>query len=375
MLVQNFKNSFSTKLLFIGFSCTVLFDLYHPVFGKIFDVFAYILILFAILLNKNLYQQKLLLNKKNLIWLFPMLIVGFFSIFFSPLTAFAIILGLLILLIVTFFFEKQIYFNAIRFLTISQKILLLTQIIQLVIWILTGISIDYGEFLGFNTSRNFDGIFFRASGILAEANGMTVTQSLLFITLLKYRKKNIDLVIFLISIFITFSLQGALIGIIALFFFFFSNSSKEKLYLKIFVFISILILFISSAYEYISKAYEVFLFRIDQFDDDQSLYYRILKPITLPITSLFSPHFYDIVEAAEYGPSNAYFTGLYFFGIFFLLFLWNIIKKFINNGFLSVLILLITLLSYQIYTTALFWVMLSFAEVKDRHENRLKYKI
>ena len=375
MLVQKYKNTFSTKLLLIGFSCTVLFDLYHPVFGKIFDVLAYLFIIFAILFNKNLYQQKLFLYKKNIIWILPMLIVGFLSIIISPLTAFAIIFGLLILLIVTFYFEEQIYFNAIKFLTISQKILLLTQIIQLLIWILTGVSIDYGEFLGFNTSRNFDGIFFRASGILAEANGMTVTQSLLFITLLKYRKNNIDLVIFLISIFITFSLQGALIGIITLFFFFFSNSSKEKLYLKIFVFISLLILFISSAYEYISKAYEVFLFRIDQFDDDQSLYYRILKPITLPITSLLRPHFYDIVEAAEYGPSNAYFTGLYFFGIFFLIFLWNTIKKFLNNGLLSVLILLITLLSYQVYTTALFWAMISFAEVKDRHENRLKYKV
>jgi hypothetical protein len=375
LLVQKYKNTFSTKLLLIGFSCTVLFDLYHPVFGKIFDVLAYLFIIFAILFNKNLYQQKLFLYKKNIIWILPMLIVGFLSIIISPLTAFAIIFGLLILLIVTFYFEEQIYFNAIKFLTISQKILLLTQIIQLLIWILTGVSIDYGEFLGFNTSRNFDGIFFRASGILAEANGMTVTQSLLFITLLKYRKNNIDLVIFLISIFITFSLQGALIGIITLFFFFFSNSSKEKLYLKIFVFISLLILFISSAYEYISKAYEVFLFRIDQFDDDQSLYYRILKPITLPITSLLRPHFYDIVEAAEYGPSNAYFTGLYFFGIFFLIFLWNTIKKFLNNGLLSVLILLITLLSYQVYTTALFWAMISFAEVKDRHENRLKYKV
>lgn len=372
LIKREAKTTLSTKLFFIGCSCTLLFDLYHPIFGKIFDIFGFLFIFTALLFEKKLYINKIQLYKKNLIWGLPMIFVGFLSIFISPTSAIAIIFGLLILFIISYYFEDQIYKNAVNFLTLSQKILLITQLIQLVVWIFTGFSIDYGEFLGFNTSRNFDGTFFRASGILAEANGMTVTQSLLFITLMKYRRKNIDMLLFLVSIFITFSLQGALIGLITLFVFFISNTTKEKLYLKIFVFFLLLIIFISSAFQYISTAYALFMFRLDKFDNDQSLYYRLLKPITIPFLNLLQPHFYDIVDAAEFGPSNAYFTGLYFFGIFFFFFLWSSIRKFLGNGYLSVLILLITLLSYQVYTTALFWVMLSFAEVKDRYDNRIR---
>ena len=365
------KTTLATKLFFIGCSCTLLFDLYHPVFGKIFDILGFLFIFTALLFENKLYVSKIQLYTRNLIWGIPMIIVGLFSIFISPTSAIAIIFGLLILFIVPYYFENQIYQNAVKFLTLSQRILLITQLIQLIIWVFTGFSIDYGQLLGFNTSRNFDGTFFRASGILAEANGMTVTQSLLYITLLKYRRNNIDMLLFLLSIFITFSLQGALIGLITLFAFFFSNTSKEKLYLKISVFIFLFIIFISSAFEYISTAYELFMFRLDKFDDDQSLYYRLLKPITIPFLNLLHPHFYDIVDAAEFGPSNAYFTGLYFFGIFFFFFLWSSIKKFLGNGYLPIFILLITLLSYQVYTTALFWIMLTFAEVKDRHQKRI----
>jgi hypothetical protein len=300
-----------------------------------------------------------------------MIIVGLFSIFISPTSAIAIIFGLLILFIVSYFFENQIYQNAVKFLTLSQRILLITQLIQLIIWVFTGFSIDYGQFLGFNTSRNFDGTFFRASGILAEANGMTVTQSLIYIAILKYRKKNIDTVLFLLSIFITFSLQGVLIGIITLFSFFFTNTSKEKIYLKILVILFLMIIFVTSAYDYINIAIQAFSYRLEKFDEDQSLYYRLLKPITISPEKLFFPHFYDILAAAEFGPGNAYFTGIYFFGIFFLFFLWEIVNKFSKNGFLSIIILLITLLSYQVYTTALFWIVISFVEVKNRHEKRL----
>ena len=372
LIKREAKTTLATKLFFIGCSCTLLFDLYHPVFGKIFDIFGYLFIFTALLFEKKFYINKIQLYKKNLIWGLPMIFVGFLSIFISPTSAIAIIFGLLILFIISYYFEEQIYKNAVKFLTLSQKFLLITQLIQLIVWIFTGFSIDYGEFIGFNTSRNFDGTFFRASGILAEANGMTVTQSLLFITLMKYRRKNIDFLLFLVSIFITFSLQGALIGLITLFVFFFSNTTKEKLHLKIFVFFLLLIIFISSAFQYISTAYELFMFRLDKFDDDQSLYYRLLKPITIPYSNLIYPHSYDILAAAEYGPGNAYFTGLYFFGIFFFFFLWTSIRKFLGNGYLSVFILLITLLSYQVYTTALFWVMLSFAEVKDRYDNRIR---
>jgi hypothetical protein len=369
---KNSRTTFSNKLFLIGCSCTLLFDLYHPVLGKIFDIFGFLFIFIALAFNKNFYTIKLQLYKENLIWGLPMLMVGLLSIFISPISAIAIILGLLILLTISFYFENEIVNKAVIFLTISQKILLLTQLLQLIVWSFTGYSIDYGEFLGFNTSRNFDGAFFRASGILAEANGMTVTQSLLYITLLKYRRKNIDMLLFLISIFITFSLQGALIGLITLFAFFFTNTSKEKLFLKILVFLFLIIIFLSSTFEYISTAYQLFLFRLDKFDNDQSLYYRLLKPITIPFFNLLHPHFYDILEAVEYGPGNAYFTGLYFFGIFFFFFLWSSIRKFYGNGYLPIIILLITLLSYQVYTTALFWVMLSFAEAKDRYDKRTR---
>jgi hypothetical protein len=369
---EKLKTKFATKLFLIGCSCTVLFDLYHPNLGKIFDILAFLFIFTALFFNNKLYLYKLQLFKENLIWSLPMVIVGLLSIFISPVSAIAITLGLLILLVISYYFEDEIYNNAVTFLTISQKILLITQLIQLIIWVFTGFNLDYGEFLGFNPSRNFDGIFFRASGILAEANGMTVTQSLLYITLLKFRRKNVDMLLFLVSIFITFSLQGAFICLVTLLVFFFSNTTKDKIYFKIFVFLLSLLIFMSSAYEYVTKAYQLFLFRLDKFDDDQSLYYRLLKPITIPFANLLHPHFYDILTAVKYGPGNAYFTGLYFFGVFFFFFLGSSIRKFLGNGFLAPLILLLTLFSYQVYTTALFWLMLTFAEVKDRHDNRLK---
>lgn len=349
----------------------MLFDLYHPTFGKIFDIIGFIFIFLAIISNRNIYSKKLLLYKRNIFWLVPLFIVGFLSIFVSPATSASIILGFIILSIVPCYFESELNQNAIKFLTISQRLLFITQLIQLFIWIFTGSSIDFGGSLGFNTSRNFDGSFFRASGILAEANGMTVTQSLIFITLLKFRNKNADKLIFICSLLITFSLQGALIALITIFNFLFTNSSKEKSIIKFIFLLFITLLLISSAYDYIYIAYNAFSYRIEQFDQDQSLYYRILKPITIPYINLLIPHYFDILSAAEVGPGNAYFTGIYFFGIFFILFIFELIRKFTKVGLLPIIILLITLLSYQIYTTALFWVLLSIIDTKNKIDKKL----
>ena len=56
-------------------------------------------------------MSKIQLYTRNLIWGIPMIIVGLFSIFISPTSAIAIIFGLLILFIVSYYFENQIYQN------------------------------------------------------------------------------------------------------------------------------------------------------------------------------------------------------------------------------------------------------------------------
>ena len=130
LIKRNAKTTLPTKLFFIGCSCTLLFDLYHPFFGKIFDIFGFLFIFTALLFEKKVYISKIQLYKQNLIWGLPMIFVGFLSIFISPTSAIAIILGLLILFIISYYFEDQIYNNAIKFLTLSQKFLLITQLAE-----------------------------------------------------------------------------------------------------------------------------------------------------------------------------------------------------------------------------------------------------
>jgi hypothetical protein len=361
------KINFFTFLFFSGIFSTILFDLYHPIYGKIFDIIGYGLILLSLILSRRIFIQKFTISYTTVLWVIPILAMGFISIYFAPLTAMSIIAGIFISITCSKYFYEELLIYGPSLLSFCQKFLFLTQIVQIVTWIITGNNLDFGELIGFSTSRNFGSEFFRASGILAEANGMAVTQSLLFLSLINFRKKTSDIIIFLISVFITFSLQGSVIFLISALSFFFTYKSKKEFVLKALISVVIIFLILFLSIEYIGYVYNIFAFRLSQLDEDPSLNARLLRPITMHFYEFISPHPYDIYEAVNYGPSNSYFNGFYFFGFFFILLLFDLLKKYYKAGFLSIIILLVTLLSYQLYSTALFWVSICFLLVKHRN--------
>lgn len=361
------KLNFFTILLFLGIFSTIFFDLYHPVYGKIFDIIGYSLIIISLIISGRIFKRKFSISTNTVLWVVPIVFMGFISIYFAPLTAMSIIVGVIISITCSQYFYNELFTYAPNFLSFCQKFLLFTQIVQIGTWVITGNNLDYGELVGFSSSRNFGADFFRASGILAEANGMAVTQSLLFLSLINFRKKTSDIIIFLVSIFITFSMQGSLIFLITAFSFFFTYKSRKEFIIKTIFSLIILFIIFFLSFEYIGYVYNIFAFRLSQLDDDPSLNARLLRPITIPFYEFISPHPYDIYEAVNYGPSNSYFNGFYFFGLFFILLLYDLIKKYSKTGYLSIVILLVTLLSYQLYSTALFWISICFLLVKYKN--------
>jgi len=368
--LKNFLNNISINLFYYGFFLSILWDLYHPVLGKVFDIVGYMFIFISILLRSIYSKNSFLQNPLDLFWKIPILLVSIYSAFFYPLISVSIIAGILCSIFLPIYFNAE--FNSSIIYTFVKKLfyfLFLTQIIQILIYFLFRYNIDFGGLIGFNNSRNEGGDFFRASGILAEANAMVVTQSILFIILNKIKRNNLLFILYFISLIISFSMLGIGIAFLVFIYLQFQNIQKFKLK-SIFIFLSVLfiILMIFNQLGYLQTVYDIYTFRLDSDSNDISLYLRLFRPIKIPAYELLIPHAYDIEN--EIVPSNAYYTGLFFWGIIFVYFISRIFIYFRKN-YLLYLVFLSILLSYQMFSSLLFWIFVSF--LISNKKNNLNY--
>ena len=352
-------NNISKKLFYFGFFLSILWDLYHPILGKVFDILGYVFIIISILLRSIYSKQTFLQNPLDLFWKIPILLVSIYSSFFYPLISFSVIAGVLSSIFLPIYFNAELNSDSIyRFVKNLFFFLFCTQLIQIVIYFLFRYNIDFGGLIGFNNSRNEGGDFFRASGILAEANAIVVTQSILFIILNKIKNNNKIFIIYFISLIISFSMLGIGIAFIVFIFLQLQNISKFK-FRRIFIFLIILLilLIIFNQLGYLQTVYDIYTFRLDSDSNDVSLYLRLFRPLKIPAYELFIPHAYDIEN--EIVPSNAYYTGLFFWGFIFVYFIIRIFIYFRKN-YLLYLVFLSMLLSYQMFSSLLFWIFVSF---------------
>jgi hypothetical protein len=359
------------KLFFLAFFFSILWDLYHPLYGKVFDIIGYILFFIA-LLFKILYKKKIKLNQYDLFWYIPIVFISVFSIPFYPLMSISILIGATISILIPIYFTDDILKNGNKYIKYFFYFLFLTQLIQTFFFFFLNYNIDFGGLIGFNNSRNEGGGFFRASGILAEGNAIVVTQSLLFILLNQIdNKNNKNFIIYLISITISFSLLGIALAILIFIIKQFSNLKKLKIYNILLLLSIIFIMFIFFSFlDYFNFVYEIFKYRLDPDSNDVSLYLRLFRSIDIPLYELLFPHIYNIENDAL--PGNAYFTGLYFWGIIYIYFLFRIFY-YLKDNLITVLIFFSILLSYQMFSSLLFWLFMSVLFVYKKQNKNLIY--
>ncbi len=356
---MTFINNISKKAFYIGFFFSILWDLYHPIYGKIFDIIGYFFIVISLLIHFATFKMIFTFNPIDLIWKIPIFFISIYSALYFPLLSFSVLAGLSCSILLPIYFKDE--FNSIdiySFVKFLFYFLFFTQLFQITLYFITGYNLDFGGLIGFNNSRNEGGDFFRASGILAEANAIVVTQSLLFIILHKIKKNTNVLIVYLISLIISFSMLG--IGIAFLVFLFLQIQNLKLLKFKhilIFIFVILFIIIIFNQLGYLKTVYDIYSFRLDSDSNDISLYLRLFRPIQIPGYELIIPHSYDIEN--EIVPSNAYYIGLYFWGLFFIILLVRILK-YLDNNYLLYLVFLSILLSYQMYSSLLFWIFISF---------------
>jgi hypothetical protein len=352
-------NNFSIKAFYFAFFLSILWDLYHPFYGKVFDILGYLFILCSFCLKSIISNKSFKHNIVDLFWKIPILLISIYSLFFFPLISFSVVAGILCSVFLPIYFREE--FNSSHIYTFVKYLfffLFFTQVLQIILYFLTGYNLDFGGLIGFNNSRNEGGDFFRASGILAEANAIVVTQSILFIMLNKIKRNTLIIIVYFISLIISFSMLG--IGIAFVFFIVLQIQSIRNLkfrHIFTFLIVFILLLLIFNQLGYLQTVYDIYKFRLDTDSNDISLYLRLFRPTKIPTYELLIPHVYDIEN--EIVPSNAYYIGLYFWGIFFIFFIYRILFYFDKN-YILYLVFLSILLSYQMYSSLLFWIFISF---------------
>jgi hypothetical protein len=352
-------NNLSVNFLYFAFFLSILWDLYHPIYGKIFDIIGYIFIFCSLFVKSFISDVSYKFNTADLFWKIPILFISLYSSFFFPLISFSIVSGILCSFFLPIYFRDEFknyhFYNIIKALFLF---LFFTQLIQIFLYFSIGYNLDFGGLIGFNNSRNEGGDFFRASGILAEANAIVVTQSILFLMLNRIKRNNLIMIIYFISLIISFSMLG--IGIAFIFFILLQlQNLKFFKFTHIFSLLIVLTLLLLIFYKlgYLQIVYDIYKFRLDADSNDISLYLRLFRPTKIPLYELLFPHSYDI--ANEIVPSNAYYIGLYFWGLFFIYFIFRVLFYF-NKNYILYLVFLSILLSYQMYSSLLFWIFISF---------------
>lgn len=330
-------------LISLAFFLFLLWDIYHLKYGKVFDIAGIIVVFFIFILNlKN--KLKLKINKCNLlIFMVPFIIIGL--LFENLQDSIVILLGFATVTIFSTLQDKPV---KVKILEAAIYFLIITQIIQFVYFYTFGVNLIFYPTSIFAEPRNFDGSnFFRASGIMAEANALVTTLMLLILGILNaegHIKKTLFFPI-IFSLIISKSFFGWLL---IPFIMYAANCFSLSQILS--VSISSIFIFIY----YIDMS--IFIYRIENFTDDPSFQARLgLNSISSSFVNLLIPEGFSSSSTSKIA-ANGFMYLLNGMGIFAFVFIFFMYK--LLNCHRAFLVFILTLMSYQVFTMQLFWAVI-----------------
>ncbi|MEY8216046.1 MAG: hypothetical protein RPR97_16370 [Colwellia sp.] len=338
-------------LLPVSFFLFLLWDIYHIQYGKVFDIAGILIVLFTFVMNlKGLMRIE---NNKYylLVFMLPFVLLGF--MYESYQESLVILIGFITVLVFSNIPDELLKLKLLKF---AVCFLILAQIIQFIYFYNSGINLVFYPTSIFSEPRNFDGVdFFRASGVMAEANALVTTLMLLVVGILNIKgqvdKKLSVLIIF--SLVISKSFFGWLLIP------FFMYASNCFSYRQVFgVGLAAILVFVL----YIDVS--VFIYRIENFSDDPSFQAR------LGIDTIQNSFFYLLVPGgfSSADTSKIAVNGfIYLFnamGMFALIFIFLMYR--LLNCKRAFLIFMLTLLSYQFFTMQLFWAVIGLVSSRRK---------
>jgi len=319
-----------------------LWDVYHLVYGKIFDIISFGLICLYLIFSKKL---SLDLNDNFVIAFFFISIV---AIFIDPMAQMGVLIG-----IITYIFFRSLKINLSSIVFLVLILLFFLQLVDLMYYFLFDHALSfYSE--GFMAKRNYDGSnFFRPTGVFAEANALSVSVIMLYGMISKnFKNYKLITIIVLLSLGISLSLFGFFSAIvIALLFAFENHSFKKSLLLLLTLMILILEIIISLGF------LPIILERLTNFQEDPSFIARLGLNIEYSLDVLIPKGFATDPAVMDRHAANGFLSLFYATGIFLPLFIYFYFKSACDLR-RKVLYFLI-LLSNPLFTTALFWAFLA----------------
>jgi len=280
-----------------------------------------------------------------------------FGVISSPLSSLSVIAGL-----VSYSFFKNI---DVKSSSISLVFLLFValQLIEIVYFMATKESLQFFPSEYFLPKRNYDGeSFFRPVGLFSEANALATT-FLLFGFCFYIRRLGFHLLLAAVCSIVSLSIYGVLVCAVLITLFL--HTLKIHWLLKG----KLLVVLIASLF-YFFYSNPTFVYRAINFEADPSVKSRMGLGI---FDFKFIPNGFDPNSAGAYG-GNVFIFLNYSLGIFFVVYIFYLLKAFkFEFGFL--LFLCTLMVSYQMYTTQLFWAMLGIYMSSLRINRQINLKI
>ena len=336
--IKRIMNLFYAVLLFLY----CLWDNYSIEYGKIFDITGVFILLLYFLykslqrltIQKSIVQD---LTSNHVILLLLSIVVGIIN---NPIGSLSVAAGLITY---TFFKNIKVKPNVISSIFL---VYVACQLMELLYFIATNESLNFFPAEYFVEKRNFDGIsFFRPVGLFSEANALATT--FFFFGFFFYLSGlRFLLVLAAACSLISLSVYGVLVCAVLIILFL--QIAQFSLALKISLFI-----IISFCLFYFFNTNDIFMYRLLNFDTDASTQARLGLNV---FEFNFLPRGIDPASASAYGANMFAFLN-YSLGILFLPYIWFLLKSFnFEIGF--ILFFSTLMVSYQMYTTQLFWAML-----------------
>tara|TARA_B110000211_G_C14092983_1_gene560435 strand:+ start:7602 stop:8636 length:1035 start_codon:yes stop_codon:yes gene_type:complete len=336
----------SNILLKISLILFTLWDIYSIHLGKVFDVVGIFFVLLYILLKKKVYIETNL-NVKILLFMYSMIMM--LTIFNGYLQEFFVVnLGLIVFLCFNNLPRKNDFSAVVEAIF---YLIIFFQVLQFSYYLLYGENLIFYPISFFNAPRNYSASldFFRATGFFAEANAIVTTTLLLnmYAQAVNYKRKNVILIFTIFSNVIAKSIFGF---ILIPFYIMMVSSLSFKVKISSFLLLIFVVIY--------NADLSIYMYRFDNFTDDQSFSVRLgLNSLSENLHKLFIPSGFDVIGSSKIGINGFYFM-LNAFGVFSLYLLIIKYKLLGKNAFI---LFILSLATYQMFTTQLFWAILGLS--------------
>lgn len=325
-------------------------DVYSIFFGKVFDIIGVAILIFSTVL----FVEKLYVTYWELLFVGFILIFAIIGFFLGGVTAsIAVVMGCFTFTICRGLrFRRNVKYNILLFLLMF---IIVCQFFQFFYFKIFNTSIIFYPLEWFNPPRNYDGLFFRASGFMAEGNALASTVILIFLGIVSNRKPTIALVILVcFSLLISKSVFGIIMVPIILLLS--GTFSMRQLLLVAILFVPLVI------YKF---DFSIVVNRLENFGNDPSFNARLgLESIPKHYWNLLIPNGFS-TEPDDVIAVNGWVFLLDALGVFIIP-LILITKKILNIR--TLLLLLFLFVSYQMLTMQIFWAVIGLCNF-DRCEN------